>query len=674
MKFPEKRGNLNKNILIENIIDYKDASFIIINEDIWNKIKSNYPDEKTLVYNGIFQNHKFLLEINRKHNNHIFYFYYINDKGDIEEGYFKFNNFQQSNNIIMEFNNLKVNEFFRKMKIQKNNNNEQIISYNGENYIVKIKGNKRIKKSNKQIDYNNFNINNNNNNYINNNRQLNINNNNEINENLNSKEYNNQNHNKSNNLKNKNKDNNHNIKNNEDNNNIIKEYISNINPSNKNYNNNIKDNNNNKSINNNNLNNKYVHNDNSNNINNKDTNNYNNKYKNIINNYNDGKNKNYNNINNQNYNQNQIYYNMQSNNNKHHHRSKSAGHIKINKAIIHLQHANGLDNVGATCYMNATLQCLANIKQLTEYFIKIENTQKILSNPIKYKLSNSYLEVLNNLWLNSRIKNYAPNGFKTLISDMNPLFAGIQANDSKDLVLFLLETMHNELNTAEKINPSNAILKQYDFETTLKLFVKFFKNNYKSIFSDIFYGMYNSMMTCLNCQKTTHNVQCYNILIFPLEEVRKYKNRIQNIVDIRECFEYYQKDDHMFGENQIFCNNCHAMSNSINKSKLIVCPNVLVINLNRGKGLQYDIKIKFEEYLDIKEFIYNDKSPSYYELVGIVTHFGPSSMGGHFIAFCKSFMDQNWYKYNDALVNISSFQEASTTGVPYILFYSFIKR
>ena len=29
---------------------------------------------------------------------------------------------------------------------------------------------------------------------------------------------------------------------------------------------------------------------------------------------------------------------------------------------------------------------------------------------------------------------------------MNPLFKGIQANDSKDLILFLLETMYNELN------------------------------------------------------------------------------------------------------------------------------------------------------------------------------------------------------------------------------------
>ena len=111
-----------------------------------------------------------------------------------------------------------------------------------------------------------------------------------------------------------------------------------------------------------------------------------------------------------------------------------------------------------------------------------------------------------------------------------------------------------------------------------------------------------------------------------------------------------------------------------NKSKLIIGPNVLIINLNRGKGLQFDIKLTFGEYLDIKKFIYYDESPSYYELIGIVTHFGPSSMGGHFIAFCKSFVDQNWYKYNDAMVDISSFKEANTTGIPYILFYSMIQR
>ena len=337
--------------------------------------------------------------------------------------------------------------------------------------------------------------------------------------------------------------------------------------------------------------------------------------------------------------------------------------------------SNGLENVGATCYMNATLQCMAHIKRVTYYFLNPENKNNILSDKYKYKLSNAYLKVLQNLWLNNNIKYYSPDNFKAVISEMNPLFAGIQANDSKDLVLFLMETMHNELNNAKKINSSNQnlVFNQTNYEESFKIFSQFFINNYKSIISDQFYGMYNSMMQCLNCKILTHNIQCNNIMIFPLEEVRKFKNRIKNEVDIIECYEYYQKQDFMAGGNQIYCNYCHTMANSVNSSKIIISPNVLVINLNRGKGIQYNIKLNFGEYLDIRNFIYYKNSPFFYELIGIVTHFGPSSMSGHFIAFCKSFVDHQWYKYNDAQVHSSSFQEASTTGIPYILFYSFIK-
>ena len=325
--------------------------------------------------------------------------------------------------------------------------------------------------------------------------------------------------------------------------------------------------------------------------------------------------------------------------------------------------------------MNATLQCLANIGKLTKYLLKPERLRNILYKKTKYELTSEYIEVLQKIWLDNNIEYYSPNNFKNKISEMNPLFAGIQANDSKDLILFLMETMHNELNTPKNnINTTNQNLNQYNYDEIFKLFSNYFVNNYQSIISNLFYGMYNSMMKCLSCNIITHNIQCFNILIFPLEEVRKYKNRMQNIVDINECFEYYQKGDIMCGQNQIYCNNCHGYSNSINMSKLIISPNILIINLNRGKGLQYDVKLNFGEYLDIQNFIYYKESPNFYELIGIVTHFGPSSMGGHFIAFCKSFVDQKWYKYNDAMVNNSSFQEASTTGVPYILFYSYIKR
>ena len=334
--------------------------------------------------------------------------------------------------------------------------------------------------------------------------------------------------------------------------------------------------------------------------------------------------------------------------------------------------ANGLQNIGATCYMNATLQCLAHIDKFIKYLFR--KRKDIKNERYEKKLTNSFLEVLENIWENNSIKDYPPNNFKELISKMNPLFAGIQANDSKDLVLFLLETMHNELN---KVKNANIMYEddvdQYNFYNSLQSFTKYFQKNFQSIVSDLFYGMYDSIMKCLNCNIMTHNIQCYNILIIPLEEVRKFKNRAINQVTIRECFEYYQKPEYMTGENQIYCNKCKQMANSMNSSNLIIGPKVLVINLNRGKGLQFDIKLDFDEYIDINEFIYFKNSPCKYQLIGVVTHFGPSGMSGHFIAFCKSFVDNKWYKYNDSLVSPSSFPDAKNTGVPYILFYSAIE-
>mgnify|MGYP002623943468 CR=1 FL=1 len=363
------------------------------------------------------------------------------------------------------------------------------------------------------------------------------------------------------------------------------------------------------------------------------------------------------------YNNKNLYYNNLISSNK---------KIKLKepkfKVIIKSPSAKGLENIGATCYMNATLQCLAHIEYLTKYLL-----DNISEKNNKYKLTNAYTEVLYNLWQNKNINYYTPTHFKDIISKMNSLFAGIQANDSKDLVLFLLENIHNELNKPNNnYHPKkNSFSDQYNYELTFKLFSEYFMETYNSVISHLFYGMYNSMMKCSNCNVTTNNVQCFNILIFPLEEVRKFKNRVNNQVDIEECFEFYQKYDYMTGDNQIFCNNCNKMSDCCNYTRLIICPNVLVINLNRGKGLQFDVKLNFGEYLNIQEFIYyKNDSPTYYELTGIVTHFGPSSMSGHFIAFCKSFVDHQWYKYNDAQVDLSSFREANSTGIPYILFYS----
>ena len=342
----------------------------------------------------------------------------------------------------------------------------------------------------------------------------------------------------------------------------------------------------------------------------------------------------------------------------------------------------GLQNIGATCYMNATLQCLAHIQKLALYFLDSNTKMKITSNRNIYELSYAFLTVIENLWKNKNDKKYyEPYEFKEVISRMNPLFAGIQANDSKDLIIFLLEKIHQELNVSQ--NPSiemqnniDSANDQYNYEITFNKFSLLFRKNYNSVISNLFYGMFNSTMNCQNCKVLTYNVQIFNILIFPLQKVKEFKNKFINTVDLNECFEYYQNPEYLGGRSY-YCNTCKQMVDVINTNKILYGPKVLIMNLNRGNGLEFDIKLNFDEYIDISKYVFynnNEHSPTYYELVGIVTHFGPSSMSGHFIAFCKSFGNQTWYKYNDAMVSESTFEEAKNTGVPYVLFYSYIKR
>jgi len=332
----------------------------------------------------------------------------------------------------------------------------------------------------------------------------------------------------------------------------------------------------------------------------------------------------------------------------------------------------GLQNIGATCYMNATIQCFSNIKDLRLYLLREDKYQLLEKNKDKFKLSFALGEIFYNLWKNLDHSYYEPEYFKKMIGEMNPLFKGIAANDPKDLILFLLETIHNELNKAPKRQMDyNIFLNNQDYNIVLKDFLNNFINENQSIISDLFYGFTNSMTTCAFCRTTIHNVQSINILFFPLEEVRKFMNYTNNLVYIEDCFRYYEKQEFY---PSFYCNNCRQLYPAYNQSKIISGPNNLIINLNRGRGLEFNVNIEFKEFLDLRNYIFSNKSPFYYELVGVICHLGSNDMGGHFIAFCKNSNNNNWYKYNDGMVTLALFQEVSTTRIPYVLFYSYNKK
>ena len=219
----------------------------------------------------------------------------------------------------------------------------------------------------------------------------------------------------------------------------------------------------------------------------------------------------------------------------------------------------------------------------------------------------------------------------------------------------------------------------------LEMFIKEFEQNYNSIISNLFYGLLETKSQCQSCQIIKYNFQVYSFMEFPLEKVNQYcylagkrnncdmNNDKNPDINLYDCFEYYQNVELMTGDNQMYCNICNCTYDAYYGTSLYTAPNNLIINLNRGKGAVYECKVIFPEKLDLSYYVRFKNSNTNFELYAVICHIGPSSMSGHFVAYCKNRMDKKWYLYNDAFVTICKNPEDYQKGMVYILFYQVTK-
>ena len=260
--------------------------------------------------------------------------------------------------------------------------------------------------------------------------------------------------------------------------------------------------------------------------------------------------------------------------------------------------------------MNAILQCFSQIQELILYF---KNNQQVLNTISKYKqmnkncLTESFKTLIDNLWpkqydhnhsKNNNNYYYFPYDIKNKISIMNE-FKGSQLYDVKELIIFIITTLHQELNIGQDSNQNNinmdllTNLKNKEF--MLNYFTNIFNNENNSIIKDIFYGVIHSYNNCIYCNIINHDFEPYFFLYFPLEEIKKYKlgelnnknislnqsiinpnmmsqnmnisqmqNEYQNnlakiqslqnnILNISDCFDYNEKTEILKDENILYC-------------------------------------------------------------------------------------------------------------------------
>ena len=314
----------------------------------------------------------------------------------------------------------------------------------------------------------------------------------------------------------------------------------------------------------------------------------------------------------------------------------------------------GLNNFSINDYMNSLLQCFYHIKGLRTGFI----------DPLKYssdnqKVCHSLSEVMKGLTYGKE-DYYSPNCFKQALGNINSLFSGFKNVDINLLYKTVINSILNEIpykyhenedyknkrkNYEEAkcgVDPNNPINKELNF---------FYETIYNCPKGNKCYSIQNNTSIMFN--------------LFKISQSTKGK------IDLYKCFDYNFR---VIQNNQFYCSKCECTHKSQSQDKLLSLPNVLTINLNRGKGKQFIDKIEFYEKINIQKyvddtFIDSDKKKFNYKLIAVSIHFGPYSNFGQYIAYCYRENEKKYYCFNDTSVCPVKFKDLKNNGEPCILFY-----
>lgn len=195
------------------------------------------------------------------------------------------------------------------------------------------------------------------------------------------------------------------------------------------------------------------------------------------------------------------------------------GRIDRKKQVPTEKGATGLNNLGNTCFMNAALQCVSNTRPLTQYFINNMHLYELnRNNPLGMKgiIAKRYGDLVQDLWSGTS-KTIAPLKLRWTIGKYAPRFNGFQQHDSQELLAFLLDGLHEDLN---RVHDKPYIeLKDSDGRSDVIVAQEAWENHIlrnKSIIVDLFHGQLKSCVRCKVCSHESVRFDPFNYLSLPL--------------------------------------------------------------------------------------------------------------------------------------------------------------
>ncbi|KAG4961117.1 hypothetical protein JHK87_037750 [Glycine soja] len=178
----------------------------------------------------------------------------------------------------------------------------------------------------------------------------------------------------------------------------------------------------------------------------------------------------------------------------------------------------GLQNLGNTCFMNSSLQCLAHTPKLVDYFLEDYIREINHDNPLGMngEIALAFGDLLRKLWAPGASP-VAPRTFKSKLARFAPQFSGFNQHDSQELLAFLLDGLHEDLNRV-KCKPYIEV-KDGDDRPDEEVADEYWHNHLArndSVIVDVCQGQYKSTLVCPVCRKVSVTFDPFMYLSLPL--------------------------------------------------------------------------------------------------------------------------------------------------------------
>ena len=332
-----------------------------------------------------------------------------------------------------------------------------------------------------------------------------------------------------------------------------------------------------------------------------------------------------------------------------------------------------LKNLGDTSYLNAVLQLFATSENISSYFVNPKYKKYFDDNKVSIPFAYVFHRLFTHFYPyppKQVSENYSPEVLLDVLGRYNKIYISKKSRNPNDLLIFILCTLHKELNKQKtkyisSPDPTNK-------NEVLKEGLNDFMKSNQSKISDNFHWFELKSKFCSGCKLKYYSFNNFETL--DLDILGTFQKNSYAPISLLSCLNYQSQKS-----QNIFCQKCQKYTQFDINTKIYSSPINFIFTLNRGYPDQnqnlLNIKFMVEEKIDIGQYLENKKAYTKFELIGIVSYYVQEKK---YVCFGKSPADKKWYLYNDEKVMDTNNNEVINRNnnmdyIPCILLYQFMK-